>query len=135
MLPDYTMSSTLENATMRTAYSFYNPTGEATMQIFSGSTVVKSISQTETGFIQFASNFTVNITMNSIGGTGNMLEARCKVISTDVTTANTSTILRDAVQVSTGATAINLSTTPSINYANKLAYSIEGSAIIKRNIS
>jgi hypothetical protein len=130
--PDFTMGTTLENATMRTAYSFYNPTGEGTMTIVSGTTVIKTITQTESGFIQFASNFYVTITMNAVGGTDNSLEARCKVISTDVMTANTSTILKDVV-ITTGGTAIGLSTSPNINYADKLTYSIEGSAIIKRN--
>jgi hypothetical protein len=132
LTPDFTMGTNLENSSQRIAYSFYNPTGEGTMQILSAGSLVKTITQTESGFISYANNFVVTITMNAVGGTDNSLEARCKVISTDVMTANTSTILKDVV-ITTGGTAISLSTTPGVLYANKLTYSIEGSAIIKRN--
>jgi hypothetical protein len=132
LTPDFTMGTNLEYPSQRIAYSFYNPTGEGTMQILQGGSIVKQITQSESGFIAYANNFVVTISMNAVGGTDNSLEARCKVISTDIMTANTSTILKDVV-VTTGGTAINLTTSPGINYGNKLAYSIEGSAIIKRN--
>ena len=130
---DALISAPFKYPTVPVSYSFYNPTGEATMQILSNGSAVKNIQMTESGQITNQTpNFKVTVQAPyTYLGTNNKVELKCKITEYNSANRYSGTVIRNLTVLSTtGATSIDTGATisPSVNST----YAIECSAIIEK---
>jgi hypothetical protein len=137
MLNDDLIGDSRIPASIPFTYSFYNPTGESTMQIFSGISLVKTVTNTESGILPSLTNWKVVITTPGItGNADNVIEAKCKITEFNSSNRYSSSILRNLTEFSVGPAITldtSLPTAGNINSVFTSTYAIECSAIIKRN--
>ena len=134
--PQSTMGD-FDLTTHKIMYSFYNPTGEGVLTLRGDSPSIKTVTNTESGFVEFSASMLTTlsgISVPAIEGTDNLIEVRCKVISTNSVT-NISSILLDTTQTSNGPAITYIFPQNYTAYVPNETLSVEASVIIKRNIT